>query len=455
LSNAKQSEATEKSASGNVLKVNRDVGGLQSSSDMPTLKQVSNPAKRHELLIKKLELCSEVVDFASMEPEDLQLKEVKRHTLLELVDFVNSSAMSGGNSKGLTEEILKPMIDMVRANIFVALSPQMDDFDPEEDDPWLDPSWPHKQVVFEFLLRLVVSSELNAKMAKRQGMIDQQFCINLINLFESEDPRERDYLKTILHRIYGKFMSHRSFIRRQIGYTFAQFVNESHKHNGIGELLEILGSIINGFALPLKAEHVSFIERSLIPLHKTRWYQNYQQQLTYCITQYIEKDAITGVLVVTKLIEYWPWASSQKQVLFLNELEEILEILPDAIIDQVAQVLFRGIARCVSSNHFQVSERALFLWNNEQLVNAGCLSKNYADRVLPVVYPALLKNIDPSTPHWNPTVNSLSHNVIDLYKDYLSEKQFAMYTKGCTADADIILERRMLDEWNKLADATK
>lgn len=30
----------------------------------------------------------------------------------------------------------------------------------------------------------------------------------------SEDPRERDYLKTILHRIYGKFMVHRPFIRK-------------------------------------------------------------------------------------------------------------------------------------------------------------------------------------------------------------------------------------------------
>ena len=39
----------------------------------------------------------------------------------------------------------------------------------------------------------------------------------------SEDPRERDYLKTILHRIYGKFMAHRAFIRRTIRDTFFSF----------------------------------------------------------------------------------------------------------------------------------------------------------------------------------------------------------------------------------------
>ena len=49
----------------------------------------------------------------------------------------------------------------------------------------------------------------------------------------AEDPRERDYLKTILHRVYGKFMAHRPFIRRAINYVFYHFVFETERHNGI------------------------------------------------------------------------------------------------------------------------------------------------------------------------------------------------------------------------------
>ena len=48
----------------------------------------------------------------------------------------------------------------------------------------------------------------------------------------------------------------------------SRFVYETEHFNGVGELLEILGSIINGFALPLKAEHKQFLVRVLIPLHK-------------------------------------------------------------------------------------------------------------------------------------------------------------------------------------------
>lgn len=107
--------------------------------------------------------------------------------------------------------------------------------------------------MYEFLLRYVVSNETDAKIAKKY--VDSNFVLRLLELFDSEDPRERDYLKTILHRIYGKFMVHRPFIRKAINNIFYRFIYETERHNGVAELLEILGSIINGFALPLKEEH--------------------------------------------------------------------------------------------------------------------------------------------------------------------------------------------------------
>lgn len=42
----------------------------------------------------------------------------------------------------------------------------------------------------------------------------------LLELFDSEDPREREYLKTILHRVYGKFLGLRAYIRKQCNHIF-------------------------------------------------------------------------------------------------------------------------------------------------------------------------------------------------------------------------------------------
>ena len=50
----------------------------------------------------------------------------------------------------------------------------------------------------------------------------------------------------------------------KINYIFYRFVYETERHNGVAELLEILGSIINGFALPLKEEHKVASSNSLL-----------------------------------------------------------------------------------------------------------------------------------------------------------------------------------------------
>lgn len=46
----------------------------------------------------------------------------------------------------------------------------------------------------------------------------------LLELFDSEDPREREYLKTILHRVYGKFLGLRAYIRKQCSHIFLRWV---------------------------------------------------------------------------------------------------------------------------------------------------------------------------------------------------------------------------------------
>ena len=229
--------------------------------------------------------------------------------------------------------------------------------------------------------------------------LDQSFVLNLLELFDSEDPRERDFLKTTLHRIYGKFLNLRAPIRRSINNVFFQFIYETERHNGIAELLEILGSIINGFALPLKDEHKTFLMRVLLPLHKVKSLSMYHPQLAYCVVQFLEKDAALAEEVVRGLLKYWPKVNSPKEVMFLSEMEEVLDVIDPAEFPKIQVPLFQQLARCINSQHFQVAERALLYWNNEYIVNL--MSDNLAV-ILPIVFPALYTN---SRQHWNRCVD--------------------------------------------------
>ena len=82
----------------------------------------------------------------------------------------------------------------------------------EEEQIMLEEQWPHIQIVYELLLRIIILKNFDAKTMYTNYVTDE-FIINLIDLFRSPDPRERDYLKTIIHRIYGKCMVSRILIR--------------------------------------------------------------------------------------------------------------------------------------------------------------------------------------------------------------------------------------------------
>ncbi|XP_029142080.1 serine/threonine-protein phosphatase 2A 56 kDa regulatory subunit delta isoform-like [Protobothrops mucrosquamatus] len=191
------------------LSKNRELQKLPALKDAP-------PHEREDLFIQKLRQCCVLFDFVSDPLSDLKFKEVKRAGLNEMVEYITH------NRDVVTEAIYPEAVIMFSVNLFRTLPPSSNptgaEFDPEEDEPTLEAAWPHLQLVYEFFLRFLESPDFQPNIAKKY--IDQKFVMSLLDLFDSEDPRERDFLKTILHRIYGKFLGLRAYIRRQINNIF-------------------------------------------------------------------------------------------------------------------------------------------------------------------------------------------------------------------------------------------
>jgi serine/threonine-protein phosphatase 2A regulatory subunit B' len=101
------------------------------------------PADKQLLFVQKLHLCAFTFDFTDP-TRHVREKEVKRQTLLELVDYANS-----GQGK-FTEAVSEDIVFMLSSNLFRTLPPSrshdVDNFDPEEEEPTLEPAWPHLQV---------------------------------------------------------------------------------------------------------------------------------------------------------------------------------------------------------------------------------------------------------------------------------------------------------------------
>uniref|UniRef100_A0A8C5PZ31 Serine/threonine protein phosphatase 2A regulatory subunit n=1 Tax=Leptobrachium leishanense TaxID=445787 RepID=A0A8C5PZ31_9ANUR len=379
----------------------------QELTPLPPLKDAP-VSELHDLFCKKLQQCSILFHFMDC-VADLKGKEIKRAALNELVECIAT------NRGVLIEPVYPEIIKMISVNIFRTLPPSDNpEFDPEEDEPNFEPSWPHMQ---------------------------------LLELFDSEDPREREYLKTILHRVYGKFLGLRAYIRKQCNNIFLRFIYENERFNGVAELLEILGSIINGFALPLKSEHKQFLVRVLIPLHSAKSLSIFHAQLAYCAVQFLEKDSSLTEHVIRGLLKYWPKTCTQKEVMFLGELEEILDVIEPSQFVKIQEPLFKQIARCVSSPHFQVAERALYFWNNEYILS---LIEENCHTILPLIFSTLYQV---SKEHWNQTIVSLIYNVLKTFME-MNGKLFDELTASYKLDRqqELKREKERQELWRKLDD---
>lgn len=409
---------------------------LPEISALPLLKDAST-TEQQELFVQKLQQCCIMFDFLDS-VADLKSKETKRATLTELVEYVST------NRGVLVEPVYPEIIGMVSTNLCRTLPPsEIPDFDPEEDEPTLEASWPHMQLVYEFFLRFLENPDFQPSTAKRY--IDQKFVLQLLDLFDSEDPREREFLKTVLHRIYGKFLGLRAFVRKQINNIFLRFIYETEHFNGVAELLEILGSIINGFALPLKTEHKQFLTKILIPMHTAKGLALFHAQLAYCVVQFLEKDPTLTETVIRGLLKFWPKTCCQKEVMFLGEIEEILDVIEPTQFKKIQEPLFKQISKCVASLHFQVAERALYFWNNEYILS---LIEENNDKILPIMFGSLYRI---SKEHWNSTIVALVYNVLKTLME-MNSKLFDELTASYKSDRQLEKKREQEREelWRKL-----
>lgn len=369
---------------------------------LPTIKSLSSKKAKENLILRKIAQCEVICNFES-EFNDVKNKDVKSKALKELTHIFR-------DPKLISKTVLEAFINMVLKNIerdwAAPEVPNAPQFDFEEDAPVLNKEWPHVEIVYNALATFLVSpcSGLEfAKDAVKKPLINQ-----LLDIFNTQDMRERCQVKQVLHRLYSTFICHRAYVRSCINNLYYRYMYDrsSSRSIGIAELLEISGAIINGFTVPIKPEHVNFLKKVLIPLHATDGIDQYHPQLAYCVLQYIKKDPSYAGTVIKGLVRYWPKCNSNKEVLFLNELEDIMSELEGVEILKLQETIFKILARCIESIHFQVAERALYFFNNEKLYSH---IEDHPATIMSMVVPVMQHQREA---HWSPSIRGLVEHLL-------------------------------------------
>ncbi|KAG6410925.1 hypothetical protein SASPL_128998 [Salvia splendens] len=322
-------------------------------------------SSEHDKILSLISCCAYTYTFSDPSPSESP----SLHSFIKLLAVLKPMAKGKGQQQGrgpcLPDEILSPLFTMTQDHLFRPLPP------------------PNTSIT----------------------------CPPLPN-----DPRERERLKNVYHRIYSKLHGSRSFMRKAMNDVFLHCTFEGdERHAGIGDLLEICGTIINGFSVPLKEEHRIFLMRVLMPLHRPKGMQAYHKQLAYSVYQFVQKEPLLGVAII---LEY----------------------------KAVALPLCNRITKCFNSPNSQVAERALYMWNNERFVK---MALQAAEEVLPVV----VGGMEEMRGQWSKSVRQLTQNV----KEMLVEMEPLLYSSCLTQfhHSRSEAETRRQERWERVETAFK
>lgn len=406
-----------------------------------------------ESFLKKIQICSQLLDFND-EKKNLAEKEERLQCLNELQEMVANATLM----INVIVPNLEMVISMVKRNLFRPLPVVKRQgvtgesiANNEEEEVIVDPSWLHLQPVYDFFLQLIINDAVEMRMLKIY--INHKFVQEFLELFDSEEPKEREYLKNILHRLYAKLVPRRKMIRKAITDIFYTLIHETYRFNGTSELLDILAAVISGFAVPLRDEHIAFFKNVIVPLHKVQTCHKFHNELLRCSMLFLSKDPGLAGFLIEGLLRYWPFANYAKETLFLAELLDILEVSCDmAQLERLAHKIFRRLVKCIASPHLQVSDRTMCFFENDFFLN---ILKHFKAISFPVLVPIIN---DLSQNHWHKLIlDSLAalRNIIRdidpaLFEKYANDRSSPFLYLVRSAEQNHEERREIEQQWAAL-----
>lgn len=228
--------------------------------------------------------------------------------------------------------------------------------------------------LYEFITRILQLSEFDSVVADESGVFTTGFISTCIQRFSRATcPQELGPLKTLCYWLYAHFPSLRRHMRAEIGSCLINLGKGPENENTgtlINCLLGLYSPLSAGFTAPLKKEHVDFLIRIILPLHRISGKLNvttavislFHERLVFILCQFLHKQPSLASVVVVEVFFCWPdsrSANTPKEILLLHEIEALLDYVKLEHFSEIHEhLLTRLSVTCVSENH-RVAERAL------------------------------------------------------------------------------------------------
>lgn len=89
-----------------------------------------------------------------------------------------------------------------------------------------------------------------------------------------------------------------------------------------------------------------------------------------CVKNYLEKQMLLSVDLIKGLLKFWPLTCPAKEVIFINEIEDVLDSMggsSEAKFADFGPDLLKRLILTSQGMHYQAAEKALLFLNSETI----------------------------------------------------------------------------------------
>ena len=263
------------------------------------------------------------------------------------------------------------------------------------------------EIAYSILRGALVTKNPNSEITKSLAIENVE---EMFELFNHIGNQEKEFLKQTVHKIYGRIVVYREELRRMFKSYIEDFsvrkeTYPEKKKNAMSVrcILEIFGTIVSGFKVPLKVEHVEMID-PLMELLRSRFLDVYFESLGFVLIEFCRKELDQIPKVIDRILNCVVSSKKdpQRVVLLLRLLEGVLEQCYNiGTFRKIHRKTFTVIARCLNDTNFNICQQALQIFQNDYV---GNLFHSEFSELFPIVYEDLREL---SKNHWNVSLRQL------------------------------------------------
>lgn len=360
-----------------------------------------DPKDYNTVFAQKCKECCKICDF-SIKIKDVEAKKHKAYLLHHIIDVFDSPA----TAHYIMPTNISKFLSMVLTNISRPL-PNIKPASPFDfDDVTKDLAWPHLSLVYETLLTLLSTTITFT-------FDNIPLIVALITNSCSPDSNERLIVRDCLSSLYAKCPETKEPIMRLMKNQFLT-------QNCTTELLEFFVTIIDEIQFPMPVDFEQIYLDYFIVLHSSPVFLKFCKAFFTCINHIIRVNVSLLEPTIRYITQHWPCSTIRKQLIFLSELEGLVNNYNQAVTKDIAEIVFRQLSELVNQPNIDLSETTINIILGPAL--EGPL-ETYADLAISILVQPLF---NAAKQNWNEFVREDATTTLQLLSD-IDENLFKKY----------------------------